>query len=92
MQRKHEDGRRPRISVSVDPADYEWIQGFNGPSDSYTVSRILTAARLQGVTLDEMNTGGGGTLQEFSEWLSKKRKDKMAADLHALLEQFLNDK
>jgi len=91
MQRKHEDGRRPRISVSVDPADYEWIQSFNGQSDSYTVSQILTAARLQGVTLNKTGPSGG-TLQEFSAWLSKKRKDKMAADLHALLDQFLNNK
>jgi hypothetical protein len=90
MQRRHDDGKRPRIGVSLDPEVYEWIKDFNGPSDSYTVSRILRAAMLAGLTLEEAKAAG--VLEEFSEWLGRRRKNQLAADLHALLSQYLSEK
>lgn len=88
MQRRHEEGKRPRISVSLDPEVYEWIQSFNGPSESYTVSRILKAAHLAGLTLDEAMTGG--VLEDFRDWLkAKKRKSAAATELVELLSEYL---
>jgi hypothetical protein len=89
MQRRLDDGKRPRIGVSLDPDVYEWIKDFNGPSDSYTVSRILRAAMLAGLTLDEAQAGG--VLEDFSEWLSRKRS-KFAGELHGLIDEYLADK
>lgn len=89
VQRRLNDGQRPRISVSLDPEDYEWVQSFNGPSESYTVSRIVKAARLSGLTLDEAMTGG--VLEEFRDWLqSKRRKSSMVTELAALLTEYLD--
>ena len=84
------DEKRPRISVSLDPEDYEWIQGFKteGGSDSYTVSRIIRAARLAGLTLDEAMSGG--VLEDFKDWLNKKKKkNNTAAELYDLLSSYL---
>jgi hypothetical protein len=89
MQRRLEDGKRPRIGVSLDPDVYDWIQDFKGPSDSYTVSRILRAAMLAGLTLDEAKSGG--VLEDFSEWLSRKRS-KFAGELRTLLDGYLASK
>jgi hypothetical protein len=89
MQRKHEDGKRPRIGVSLDPEVYEWIKEFNGPSDSYTVSRILRAAMLAGLTLEEAKSGG--VLEDFADWLARKR-GKFAGELRYLLGEYLEDK
>lgn len=90
MQRRRENGKRPRISVSLDPADYEWVKNFKGPSESYTVSRIVRAARLAGLSLKDASDGG--VLTDFSKWLGSKRKNKLASDLHLLLDEFLADR
>lgn len=84
------EGRRPRISVSLEPDEFEWIQSFKqSPSHSYTVSRLLRAARLAGVTLDDA-TEGTGILGEFAEWLSRRRKKSKTADeLSELLSAFM---
>lgn len=89
MQRRR-DGKRPRISVSLDPEDYDWVRSFDGPSESYTVSRIVRAARLAGLTLDEAMSGG--VLEELTEWLGSRRKSRLAADLHELLTEFLSSR
>ena len=87
-QRKLEDGKRPRISVSLDPEDYDWIQSFNGPSESYTVSRLIRAARLAGLTIEDSISGG--VLEEFRDWLgSKRKKSKLEAELAELISDFL---
>lgn len=86
-QRALKEGRRARISVSLDAEDYDWVQSFKGPSESYTVSRIVKAARLAGLTLEEAKSGG--VLEEFAEFLSKKKRNKLAADMHALIEEYL---
>jgi hypothetical protein len=89
VQRKLKDGQRPRISVSLDPEDYEWVQSFRGPSESYTVSRIVRAARLSGLTLDEAMTGG--VLEELRDWLkSKRKKTPVGTELCALLTEYLD--
>ncbi len=89
MQRKLEDGgRRDRISVSLDPEDYDWIRSFDGPSDSFTISRIIKAARLQGLTLESATTGG--VLEDFAVWLTRKRKNRLAADLARLISEYLS--
>lgn len=88
-QRKLEDGKRPRISVSLDPEDYEWIQRFGGASESYTVSRIIRAARLAGLSLDD--SIHGGVLEELRDWLkAKRKKSKNATELADLLSEFLS--
>jgi len=89
MQRRREQGKRPRITVSLDPDDHNWVQSFGGPSDSYTVSRIVKAARLAGLTLDDANDGG--IIPELVEWLAAK-KTKEAKDLHKILSEFLNSR
>ncbi len=87
MQRRLKDGKRERITVSLDPQDYEWIQSFSdSPSESFTVSRIIKAARLAGLTLDDAMSGG--VLEELVEWLPKQ-KSKFAKDLHDVLFEFL---
>ena len=60
MQSRNTDGRRPRISVSLDPEDYDWIEKLTGSSESlsYRLSRIVRAARLSGVSLEDAKTGG----------------------------------
>ena len=88
VQRKLKEGQRPRISVSLDPEDYEWVQSFKGPSESYTVSRIIRSARLSGLTLDEAMTGG--VLEELRDWLkSKRKKGTIATELTSLLTEYL---
>jgi hypothetical protein len=88
MQRRRDDieGKRPRVTVSLDPEDFDWIQTIPGSSDSYKISRILKAARLAGVTVDDGTQGG--IIPELVEWLGKK-KSKSARDLHKLLSEFL---
>jgi len=89
VQRKHKSGERPRISVSLDPEDYTWIKSFQGPSESYTVSRIVRAARLSGLTLEEAMTGG--VLEELRDWLkSKRKKTAVGTELCALLTEYLD--
>lgn len=89
MQKRREEGPRPRVSVSLSPEDFAWVQSFQGPSDSYTVSRIITAARLAGLTLEEAN--GGGVLEDFAGWLSRKRsKTKISTELAELLNEYLD--
>jgi hypothetical protein len=86
MQRRLNDGKRPRITVSLDPDDHEWVQSFGGPSDSYTVSRIVKAARLAGLTLDDATEGG--IIPELVEWLGTK-KSKFSKELREVLAEFL---
>jgi hypothetical protein len=90
MAQRRLDEKRPRISVSLDPEDYEWIKdlGDQGASESYTVSRIIRAARLAGLTLDEAMSGG--VLEDFRDWLkSKKKKSNAASELCDLLSEYL---
>jgi hypothetical protein len=89
MQRRREDGKRPRITVSLDPEDHDWVESFNGPSSSYTVSRIVKAARLAGLSLDDATEGG--VIPELVEWLGNKRT-KFAKELRDVLAQFLEDR
>lgn len=87
-QRRSKDGPRNRITVSLDDADFKWIQSLKGPSDSYSVARVIKAARLSGLKLSDAESGG--VIEELSEWLSKRKKNKLAADLHQLLSEFIN--
>lgn len=88
VQRQHKDGKRPRISVSLDPEDHEWVQSLGGVSDSYTVSRIVKAARLSGMTLEDSMSSG--VLEELRDWLKRKRiKSKTASELLELLAEYL---
>jgi hypothetical protein len=90
MQRRRDDGKRPRITVSLDPEDYEWVQSFkDAPSESFTVARIVKAARLAGLKLDDAT--GGDVIQELVEWLGSKRT-KSAKDLHKLLSEFVEER
>ena len=91
MQRRREDleGKRPRITVSLDPEDYDWVQTFEGSSDSYRIAKIIKAARDAGVTAETARAGG--TIPELVEWLAKK-KSNSAKDLHKLLSEFLEDR
>lgn len=88
MQRPLKQGKRPRISVSLDPELHEWIQTLPGPSDSYKVSQILKAAMEAGLTID--GAGSTGSLKEFCDWLGRKKRNKQAAELHTLLKDFLS--
>lgn len=89
MQAKKKNGERNRISVSLDDEDYLWIKKMTGPAESlsYKLSRIVRAARLSGLTIEEAKSAG--MLEEFAEFLSKKRKNKHAAELFELLTEFL---
>jgi molybdenum cofactor biosynthesis enzyme MoaA len=91
MQRRRDDveGKRPRITVSLDPEDYEWVQTFEGSSDSYKIAKIIKAARDAGVTAE--TASAGGTIPELVEWLSTKRSQS-ARDLHKLLSEFLGER
>jgi len=89
-QRRLKDQPRPRIGVSLDPEVYQWIKKFNGPSDSYTVSRVLTAAMKAGLTLDDAQVGG--VIEDLSQWLGTRKRSKHAAELHQLLEEYLKSK
>ena len=91
MQAKAE-GKRPRISVSLDSEDYDWIDKLSGKSESlsYKLSRIVRAARLAGLTLEEAKVGG--VLEEFSDFLASKKRNKLAADFNELLSEFLKRK
>lgn len=86
-QARSKEGKRPRIGVSLDADVYQWIQEFEGPSESYTVSRILRAAMLAGLTLEQAKTGG--QLEDFARWLGKQKRNKLATELHALIDQYL---
>jgi hypothetical protein len=93
MQRRSDTGQRPRIGVSLDQEDYDWLQSFNEGlevkhSDSYLVARVIRAARLGGLTLETASTGG--VLAQFADWLGKRRKKtKITEELHQLLSEFL---
>lgn len=88
MAQRRLDQKRPRISVSLDPEDYDWIQSLGGASESYTASRIIRAARLAGLTLDEAMTGG--VLEDFRDWLKQRRKkSKLETDLELLISEYL---
>lgn len=90
MQRRRNDieGKRPRITVSLDPEDYDWIQSFEGSSDSYKIAKIIKAAKAAGVTADGESTGV--TIPDLAEWLATK-KTKSARELHKLLAEFLDE-
>ncbi len=90
VQRRRDDGKRPRISVSLDPDDFDWVQSLKGPSESYTVSRIVKAARLAGLKIEDATSGG--VLEDFRDWLGRKRKSKLAADLAELLSDYLSNR
>ena len=92
MQARSKSKKRPRISVSLDPEDYAWVEELPGASASlsYKVSRVVKAARLAGVTIDDAQSPG--VLEEFAEWLTTKKRNKLASDLHALLDEFIDQK
>jgi hypothetical protein len=89
MQSKSADGKRPRISVSLDPEDYDWIESLSGESESmsYKLSRVVKAARMAGIELSDAKTGGA--FQEFADFLATKKRSKHAQELHELLAEFL---
>ena len=81
--------KRPVISVSLDPEDFSWIQSIGGTSQSYTASRMIRAARLAGLTLEEA-ISPSKTLKEFKAWLKvRRRTSKVAAEMLELLSEFL---
>ena len=84
------EGRRPRIGVSVDPEVHDWIRSFNGQSDSHTVSCLLKAAMLAGLTPGESQ--GGGVLEEFAYFLASQKRNKLDFDMHLLLAKFLEER
>jgi molybdenum cofactor biosynthesis enzyme MoaA len=88
MQRRSEGVNRKRISVSVDAEDYEYVQSITGGSDSHRVAKIIQAARLAGLKVDDQP--GPQMVEEFVEWLSTKKRNKAASDLHKLLTEFLD--
>lgn len=88
MQGRLKKGKRPRISVSLDPDDFDWVQSFGGPSDSYTVSRLIHAARSAGLTLE--GAMSGGVLEDFRDWLkAKRKKSKTEIELAQSLTEYL---
>lgn len=88
VQRRSKSGERQRISVSLDPEDYKWVQSFTGSSDSYKLSRIVHAARLAGITLDDATAGG--VLEDYLGWLrSKKRRTRFETELAESLTEYL---
>jgi|688.fasta_scaffold197498_4 hypothetical protein len=89
MAQRKGDSKRPVISVSLDQEDFDWIQSFGGPSQSYTASRIIKAARLAGLSLDD--AAEGGIVAELVEWLSHK-KSKSTRELHKVLSEFLSER
>jgi molybdenum cofactor biosynthesis enzyme MoaA len=90
MQRRAEGVKRERISVSLDAADYEYVQSISGGSDSHRVAKIIQAARLAGLKVDDQ--AGPQIAEEFVEWLSTKKRNKAASDLHKLLTDFLEER
>jgi hypothetical protein len=91
MQRRSKNGQRPRVGVSLDDDVYEWIQTLDGPSDSYKVSRVVRAAMLAGLTIDEAQSAG--ILEDLTKWLGKQKKQsKVATEMHELLEKYLSSK
>ncbi len=92
MPQRRKDAKRPRISVSLDEEDYDWIDSLASPATSlsFKVSRLVKAARIAGLTIDDSTAEG--PLAEFSDWLKTQRKNKLAQDLHELLSQYLAEK
>lgn len=88
-QARSKSKKRPRISVSLDQEDYDWVEELPGTSASlsYKVSRVVKAARIAGVTIDDAQSPG--VLEEFAEWLATKKRNKLASDLQGLLSEFL---
>jgi len=87
MQRRSDGVIRKRVSVSLDADDYDYIQSIHGGSDSHKVAKVITAARLAGLKVDDQP--GPQMVEEFVEWLSTKKRNKTASDLHKLLTEFL---
>lgn len=89
MQRRSEGIKRERISVSLDTADYEYVQSITGGSDSHRVAKIIAAARVAGLKVDE--SGGPQMVEEFVDWLATK-KTQSARELYKLLTEFLESR
>lgn len=89
IQRKNE-GKRNRISVSLDDEDFQWIESLCRPGDSmsYTLSRIVREARLSGTTLFE--SSNNGLLGELKDWLSEKEQSSFRRQLHQTLKEFFD--
>jgi hypothetical protein len=94
VQRANKSGRRPRVSVSLSQEDYDWIQGFNEGaeipnSESYLVARVVRAARLAGLSLDDA-TAPGSSISDLYAWLkAQKRPSKFMNELEQVLQKFL---
>lgn len=90
MAQRRLDNKRPTITVSLDPDDYAWIESFKGSSLSYTASRLIHAAKLAGLGLDEA-IDSAGNLKEFRDFLKARRgKSKVAAEMLELLSAYLD--
>ena len=92
-QSRSKSKKRPRISVSLDPEDYAWVEELPGASASlsYKVSRVVKAARLAGVTIDDAQSPG--LLAELRDWLKTKRKKSATVlQLEKVLSEFLADR
>lgn len=86
-QRRSNEGKRERIGVSLDSVDYEYVQSVSGGSDSHRLAKIVRAARLAGLKVDE-EQASPEMVRDFIDWLSTKRSQH-ARDLHKLLSDFL---
>ena len=90
-QSRKKSGERPRVGVSLDDDVYEWIQSLEGPSDSYKVSRVVRAAMIAGLKIDEAQSAG--VLEDFSAWLGEQKKlSKVESELRNILKKYLNSK
>lgn len=90
MQSRSKEGPRPRIGVSLDEDVFDWVQSLPGPSESYKVSRILRAAMEAGISNDD-DGGSGKSFKQFSKFLEKKKRNKIASELRTLIEEFLEE-
>ena len=86
-RRRDSGGSRKRISTSLDFDDAIYVEHIPGASDSEKLAKVVRAARLAGLTVDDQSSVP--IVDEFVSWLSTKR-GKSAQDLHKLLLEFLD--
>ena len=89
-RRRDSGGERLRISTSLDFEDAQFVTQVSGSSDSEKLAKIVRAARLAGLKVDD-DQASHGMVNQFIEWLSSKRSQP-ARDLHKLLTEFLNSR
>ncbi len=88
MQSKKMDGKRPRISVSLDSEDYDWIESLPGMAESlsFKLSRVVKAARLAGLTIDDASHSRRGST--WLDFLKEKTDSALAQELAKLYEEY----